>query len=120
MAAEEGDAFAQASLGLMYYDGEGVPKDYQEAAKWWRKAAEQGLASAQNNLGNMYYYGKGVPKDYVLAYMWINLAVANSTEEDVSEQGVKRRDELEKNMTPEQITEAQRRSREWKPKGRNE
>ncbi len=59
-------------------------------------------------------------KDYVLAYMWINLAVANSTEEDVSEQGVKRRDELEKNMTPEQITEAQRRSREWKPKGRNE
>ena len=32
--AEQGDALAQASLGLMYFLGEGVPQDYVEAHKW--------------------------------------------------------------------------------------
>ncbi|MBV8244134.1 MAG: SEL1-like repeat protein [Hyphomicrobiales bacterium] len=40
--AEHGDARAQLSLGGMYYNGQGVPQDYPEAAKWTRKAAEQG------------------------------------------------------------------------------
>ncbi len=118
--AQQGEASAQWQLGIMYYGGLGVPKDYQEAVKWFRKAADQGFDDAQYNLGVMYAHGEGVPKDYVLAHVWINLAVANSTEEDVSELGVKRRDELEENMTPEQIAEAHRLSREWKPKGKNE
>ena len=37
---------AQNHLGFMYYTGEGVAQDYQEAAKWFRKAAEQGDADA--------------------------------------------------------------------------
>ena len=45
--AEKGDSKAQNNLGMMYGLGEGVPQDYQEAAKWHRKAAEQGNASAQ-------------------------------------------------------------------------
>jgi TPR repeat protein len=28
----------------MYANGEGVPQDYAEAVKWYRKAAEQGNA----------------------------------------------------------------------------
>ena len=40
--AEQGDAFAQFSLGIMYDNGEGVPQDYAEAVKWYRLAAEQG------------------------------------------------------------------------------
>ena len=39
--AELGDVEAQNSLGAMYSKGEGVPKDYTEAVKWYRKAAEQ-------------------------------------------------------------------------------
>ena len=31
----------------MYKNGEGVPKDYAEAAKWYRKAAKQGDADAK-------------------------------------------------------------------------
>jgi TPR repeat protein len=31
-AAEAGDAAAMYSLGVMYFKGEGVPKDYKEAA----------------------------------------------------------------------------------------
>ncbi len=68
--AETGDAEAQSSLGQAYYLGEGVPKDYAEAVKWWRKAAEQGNAVAQNNLGSAYFSGKGVPRDAVEAVKW--------------------------------------------------
>ena len=38
----------------MYGRGEGVPLDYAEAMRWYRKAAEQGIGSAQHNLGRMY------------------------------------------------------------------
>lgn len=62
-AAEQGDVKAQLSLGEMYARGEGVPQDYVEAAKWYRKAAEQGNADAQTTLGLMYSEGVGVPKD---------------------------------------------------------
>jgi TPR repeat protein len=49
--AEQGDAEAQFNLGVMYANGEGVPKDDVEAVKWYRKSAEQGYALAQFNLG---------------------------------------------------------------------
>jgi TPR repeat protein len=41
-------------------NGLGVPQDYTEATKWYRKAAEQGDAKAQYNLGYMYNDGCGV------------------------------------------------------------
>ncbi len=72
--AEQGDAFAQLKLGLMYYAGEGVPKNYAEAVRWHRKAAEQGNADAQTSLGLMYRGGKGVPKSYVEAAKWFRKA----------------------------------------------
>src|SRR5512145_2545011 len=50
-AAEKGDAAAQALLGGMYVCGENVPRDYAEAAKWYRLAAEQGHSDARYNLG---------------------------------------------------------------------
>jgi len=62
-AAEQEHAWAQRNLGVMYYDGNGVPQDYTEAAKWYRKAAEQGLDDAQNYLGVLYENGEGVSKD---------------------------------------------------------
>ena len=64
LAAEQGNADAQSSLGLMYRKGDGVPQDYKTALKWYRLAAEQGYARAQSNLGVMYAEGKGVPQDY--------------------------------------------------------
>ena len=72
--AEQGDAAAQFNLGLMYADGDGVPKDAVEAVKWYRKAAEQGNADAQFNLGLMYDNGKRVPKDAVEAVKWYRKA----------------------------------------------
>ena len=56
-AAEEGSASAQIHLGNMYFNGQGVPKDHQQAITLWRKAAEQGAAEAQYNLGYAYRHG---------------------------------------------------------------
>ena len=111
MAAEQGYDKPQNNLGQMYRNGLGVPQDDAEAVKWYRKAAEQGLAEAQFNLGNMYSKGEGVPQDDVLAYMWFNLAVAQGI--DVAKAN---RDDVATRMTSEQIAEAQRLAREWKPK----
>ena len=46
--------YAQYDLGGMYYNGQGVAKNYAEAMKWFRKAADQGSANAQYGLGVMY------------------------------------------------------------------
>jgi TPR repeat protein len=106
LAAEQGISQAQKNLGARYDNGEGVPQDYAEAAKWYRLAAEQGNAAAQNNLGVMYEYGHGLPQDYTTAHMWFNLASANGDNDSG-----KYRDELAKQMTPQDISEAQRRAR---------
>jgi len=111
--AEQGYPLAQATLGLMYTEGEGVAQDYQEAVRWYRLAAEQDHASGQFSLGAMYIAGHGVPKDYVLAHMWVNLAAAKGVKRAVTA-----RDLLEILMTPAQLAEAQRLVREWKAKGK--
>jgi TPR repeat protein len=59
----------------------------------------------------MYDKGEGAPQDYVQAHMWFNLAGASGIAE-----GIQGRDVVASQMTPEQIAEAQRRAREWKPK----
>jgi len=58
----------------MYKYGKGVPKDYAEAVKWFRKAAEQGDADAQGFLGVMCYIGDGVPEDKTEAVKWYRKA----------------------------------------------
>ena len=40
--ADQGNADAQYSVGMMYGAGQGVPKDYAMARQWWEKAAAQG------------------------------------------------------------------------------
>jgi TPR repeat protein len=80
--------------------------------KWYRLAADQGDADAQYNLGVCYAKGEGVPQDKVLAYMWHDLASANGLKRAERKKG-----QLEKRLTRQQIAEAQKLSREWKPKG---
>ena len=63
LAADQGFAPAQASLGLMYIKGQGVEKGAEQAAQWFRLAANQGIANAQSNLGLLYFKGQGVAQD---------------------------------------------------------
>ena len=60
--------------GVSYYYGNGAPKDYAEAARWFRKAAERGHASSQLYLGLSHYDGSGLPQDYVGAASWYRKA----------------------------------------------
>jgi len=72
--AEQGDAKSQCLLGIVYFQGGGVPKNYAEAVRWFRLAAEQGCASAQFNIGYMYSRGYGVPRDKSEAAKWCSMA----------------------------------------------
>ena len=74
--ADQGIAYAQYNLGVMYDNGEGVPENYAEAVKWFRKAADQGYANAQGNLGVMYDNGRGVPESDAEAVKWYRKAAA--------------------------------------------
>jgi TPR repeat protein len=73
IAATQGDALAQYSLGRLYNNGTGVLQDDVEAAKWYRLAAEQGDAYAQNSLG-VIYGGEGVLQDDAEAVRWYRLS----------------------------------------------
>ena len=76
--AKKGDARAQSNLGVSYQEGWGVPQDYEEAAKWFRKAAEQGYARAQYYLGILYANGDGVPKNHVKSIKWFRKAAVQN------------------------------------------
>ena len=60
-------------------------------------------------------YSTGQELDLVQAHMWFNLAAA-SGDATAAKEAIKERDSIAGNMTPEQISEAQRLAREWKPK----
>ena len=108
LPAEKGDVQAQFFLGCMYEEGQGVTKDYAEAVKWYSLAAEQGDAMAQSNLGHLCVERQTGNQDFIQAHKWFNIAGANKDED-----GHKNREAVERLMTPDQITEAQRLAREW-------
>lgn len=93
LAADQGYALAQSNLGVMYNNGQGVPRDraqyklgmaYEmgkgvaknrvESMKWHLKAAEQGHADALFTIGYMYDKGEGVPENDAEAVKWYRSA----------------------------------------------
>jgi uncharacterized protein len=111
-AAEQGDAGPQNNLAVMYADGHGVLQDYAQAAQWFRKAAEQGLADAQHDLGVLYFKGQGVPQDYIEAHKWESLAAARASG-DARQLDAAARDVIAGKMTPDELAEAHKRTRDW-------
>jgi len=72
-----------------------------------RQQGEPADADAQFSLGLMYFNGEGVPQDLAQANAWFNIAAAAGLEP-----AREARDTMKDLMTPEQIVEAQRLSRE--------
>ena len=91
----------------MYHNGDGVSENFITAIKWYKLAAEQGNKNAQSKFGRMYKNGWGVIQDYVRAHMWFNIA-ASEGHKDATNNG----DIVAKRMTPFQIENAQKLSRE--------
>lgn len=106
-AAKQGDAGAQFYLGAMFRNRGGASHDYQQAFRWLTLSAAQGNAEAQFFLGEMLYEGLGIAQDLTRAHMWFSLAAANGD----SMSGAAR-DIAAKEMTREQIAQAQQMSRE--------
>ena len=92
----------------MYDKGYGVPQNFIEAVKWYKKAAEQGNASAQNNLAFLYDKGYGVPQNFIHAHVWYNLAATRG-----SKLAADGRDNVAKKMIPAQVAEAQQLAKTW-------
>ncbi len=112
--AAQGDPTMQLILGLRYKEGQGVAKDFKQAAFWWEKAAAQGRESALMALYSL--YAEGEATDYVQAHKWALVAAANGMNPRNWVAGANRRlmvGWVEEKMTPEQIAEARSRAGEW-------
>jgi hypothetical protein len=68
--AQHGNALAQHHLGVMYYYGEGVQRDFKQSLHWHTKASEQGNADSMLDIGAMHSNGDGVPEDSKIAFQW--------------------------------------------------
>ena len=62
--AERVSVYVQFELALMYYNGEGVEQNFQEALHWYERAAKLGHVEAQYKLARIYYKSKGTPKGF--------------------------------------------------------
>ncbi|MFQ1702571.1 tetratricopeptide repeat protein [Loktanella agnita] len=137
-AADAGDADGQLNCGLAYRAGRGVDADDALALSYWQRAADQGNILAMNvlgqtsleagnveqaavhlkksadlgNAGGMYEYAKLLmitdEPDPVTAYSYANLAVVRG----LADAGVLR-DEIEAQLSADQVTEGQALAREW-------
>jgi TPR repeat protein len=73
--AEKGDAEAQYALAGAYYNGNGVPRNIAEGARWLEMAATNGHVRAQCDFGTMFLKkNSGVKQDYGDALKWLRRA----------------------------------------------
>jgi TPR repeat protein len=111
LAADQGSTDAQYNLAQLLSRGEGAKRDIKEALRLYQLAAAQGDGLSQYNLARRYREGKDVPKDPVQAYVWFTLAEANGVSD-----GAPMLAALKREMTREQVAEAERRLAEFKAK----
>ena len=79
-AAERGYAPSMSRLGDLFYVGDGVEQDDEQAFQWYEKAAAQGFHMAMMQMGRMYYMGRGTKQDFTKAFdCFMNVA---TTRED--------------------------------------
>jgi|SRR5579872_4581 len=134
IAADQSSSYAENVIGIAYERGLHVAQDDAEAFRWYRRAANKiyerpgdtWIHSPQYNIGVMYASGRGTAQDYVRALMWFTLAAAFGDTKPPGPLGIKlfdtskltaleQRDRLMALMTSEQIAEAERLAREWRP-----
>lgn len=74
--AQRGLPSAMNQLGVWYYTGNNVEKDYNKAYYWWRRGALEQNPKAIANLGVCYQFGKGVERDSTEAVRLYVAAIA--------------------------------------------
>ena len=122
---------------------QGVPQNYAEAMKWYRKAVGMGSSDAAYDIALMYYWGSGVPIDHVQEAAWYRIGAELGNKPAMGQLGVmyrdgdgvpqsyvqaylwfdletaadpssrRSRDEVATHLTPSQLTEAQKLAADW-------
>lgn len=110
VAQDYGEAYT--NLGYMYDLGKGVTQDRAKGMELYRAGAERGSLNAMLDLG----ISCRQQGNFVESYMWLDLARFYT--QGTRDMRLKWRvrgalDELRKEMTGEQIQEAEHRGREW-------
>ena len=72
--AEAGDSEAEAWIGSLYANVDGVEVNDSTAFKWYLRSAEGGNIQAQNNVGAMYAMGNGIKKNLSESMVWFERA----------------------------------------------
>ncbi len=67
----------RARLALLHLTGAGVPRDSEEAARWFRLSAQAGDREAQVDLANLLLKGEGEADDAVRTREWFEKAAAS-------------------------------------------
>lgn len=81
LAADQGNEFAQYSIGMNYIYGAGVVESYTKAIEWVSKSAEQGFDIAQIRLGKIYSAGEIAEKDIEKSLKWYTKAAEQGANE---------------------------------------
>ena len=74
--AEQGDRLAMNTIGIFYYEGQGVEQNYSAAMDWWMRALPD--ADALVNIGVLYRDGLGVDQNLEMAYAVFVIVYATS------------------------------------------
>jgi len=62
------------AIAMLYWQGQGVPRDFHKSYEWLIKAANMNHAGAQVKLGYLYTDGVAVPQDFNMAFEWFSKA----------------------------------------------
>lgn len=73
-SALAGDAASQNALGEMYYYGDELEQDLEQAVFWFKEAAKQKYADAMYNLGVCFVNGEGVEQNKTTGFGFIRQA----------------------------------------------
>jgi hypothetical protein len=105
--AERGDSKAMITIGLLYYEGEGVAQDYEQAYDWYLRAFERDNGDAYNNIGVLFRDGLGVPRSSPVAYaLFLIVHMRGLGDEDTQIRAGNNLDRLVQTLPREQILDA--------------
>lgn len=117
-SAEQGNAKAQLSLGMLYNGNIAqkiIETDKERAESWLQKSAKQGNAESYVYLAQIYQI-----KDKVEAFKWVCLAMRSFRAKDTRNHPREMMNidffmHLFEGLTPEQVAEALKRVNAWQP-----
>jgi TPR repeat protein len=76
------------AVAMLYWQGQGVPRDFYKAYEWLLKAANMNHAGAQAKLGYLYTDGIAVPQNHDKAFEWYRKAAGQGNVDGLYNLGI--------------------------------